>query len=474
MLLENLSVKGLSTITRLRAMEKIIVKKIDIKRFNALVAQSRSPAAAYMSEELEWFSDSKEIVLGIVLRDTVDNDFVGILLGRDEGDRFRAIDVEASIPTQDEARNWVQGGIRWHAGTGQSVFPQGDDSKGLNLFDPLVPIARQHPFFTQLSNEDSFVPAKTIINELMPHFKDIDGNFIEQFQSGGFDARLWELYLNTYFNEEQLFFDREYNAPDFVVKKYGIQVAVEAVIVGRKNDNPVSLFRPEPKLLHPSEIFEKHKDEMPIKFGSPLYSKLKKEYWNLDHVKDHPLVFAIADFHDDQSMQWSSNALLNYLYGVRHDFSHDENGQLVISPIKIEKHEVGDKVIPSGFFFQEDAENISAVLFSASGTISKFNRIGRQAGYGPANIIMHRFGTCHNHDPNASLPKTFAYQVTTESNETWAEGLSMFHNPNAKHPVPEELFPSIAHHYFDNGQIVSYLPEFHPYTSMTMNMKLVP
>ncbi|MGF9093055.1 hypothetical protein AAGM62_24805, partial [Klebsiella pneumoniae] len=41
-----------------------------------------------------------------------------------------------------------------------------------------------------------------------------------------------------------------------------------------------------------------------------------------------------------------------------------------------------------------------------------------------------------------------------------------------KHPVPEALFPSIAHHYYDNGQIVSHLPEFHPYSSMTINMKI--
>src|SRR5690606_34334864 len=140
--------------------------------------------------------------------------------------------------------------------------------------------------------------------------------------------------------------------------------------------------------------------------------------WKLDHVKDNPLVFAIADFHDDQSMQWSSNALINYLYGVKHEFTRDKDGKLIISALKIEKHQVGDKVIPSGYFFQPDAENISAVLFSASGTISKFNRIGRQAGFGPDNIIMYRFGTHHDHDPNASLPKQFAYQVTTESNET--------------------------------------------------------
>lgn len=465
---------GVRQLNQESVMDEIVVKSLDIKRFNALAAQSRSPAAAYMSEELEWYADSNEIVLGVVLRDTVDDGFVGILLGRDEGNRFRAIDVQASIPTQDEARTWVHGGIKWHSRTGTTVFPQGDESTGLDLFKPVVPTVKQHPFFTKLAGEESFIPAKTVINELMPHFKDIDGNFVEQFQSTGFDARLWELYLNTYLTEEQLFFDRNHNAPDFVVKKYRKQVAIEAVIVGRKSDNPVSLLKVEPKFLHPSEIFEKHRDEMPIKFGSPLYSKLKKEYWKLDHVKGNPLIFAIADFHDDQSMQWSSNALINYLYGVRHDFSYDDNGQLVISALEIEKHQVGEKVVPSGYFFQPDSENVSAILFSASGTISKFNRIGRQAGFGPNNIIMHRYGTCHNHDPNASLPKTFAYQVTTESNETWAEGLSMFHNPNAKHPVPEELFPSIAHHYFDHGQIISHLPEFHPYTSMTINMRIVP
>lgn len=455
-------------------MNKITVKNLDLKRFNILAGQSRSPAAAYISEELEWYADSHEVVLGVVIRDTIDNDYAGILLGRDEGDRFRAIDIQASILTQDEARTWVKAGIKWHSGNGNSVFPQGDESSGLDLFTPVVPIVKQHPFFIKLAGEDSFIPAKTVINELMPHFKDIDGNFIEQFQSTGFDARLWELYLNTYLAEEQLFFDREHHAPDFIVKKYGKQVSIEAVIVGRKPDNPASFLRTQPNILHPSDIAEKHKNEMPIKFGSPLFSKLKKEYWKLDHVKGNPLVFAIADFHDDQSMQWSSNALINYLYGVKHDFYHDKNGQLIISAKKIEKHQIGEKVIPSGYFFQPDAENVSAVLFSASGTISKFNRIGRQAGFGPKNIMMHRIGTCHDHDPNSSLPKMFSYQVTTESNETWAEGLSMFHNPNAKYPVPEELFPSIAHHYFENGQIISKLPDFHPYASMTINMKITP
>ena len=86
---------------------------------------------------------------------------------------------------------------------------------------------------------------------------------------------------------------------------------------------------------------------------------------------------------------------------------------------------------------------------------------------------MIRVGTCHDHDPNASVPKMFKYIVNEDSNETWADGFSMFHNPNAVLPVPRELFPSIAHHYFENGHIVSFLPEFYPYASFTYNLKIM-
>jgi hypothetical protein len=46
----------------------------------------------------------------------------------------------------------------------------------------------------------------------------------------------------------------------------------------------------------------------------------------------------------------------------------------------------------------------------------------------------------------------------------------MFHNPNALRPVLEALFPTIAHHRFRDGQIVSSVPEFHPYASLTLNI----
>lgn len=450
------------------------VKALDKRRFDALAARARSPAAAFISVEVAWLANDDETVIGVVLKDTIDSDYAAVVLGRDEARAFRAFDQEASLATEQEATAWLERAIRWHTGTGSKIFPQGIKTSPIDLFTPVVPLERQHPYFVKLATEPSFYPARSLINDMMPHFVDVDGNFVEQFQSTGFDARLWELYVDAYLVEEELFIDRKFHAPDFLVSKFGLSAAIEAVIVGRKSDKPPSYFRAAAGPSTPEQIREEHANAMPMRFGSPLYSKLQKKYWTLEHVRGKPLILAIADFHDDQSMLWSGTALMNYLYGVKHDFRHDETGQLIISPLKIETHTVGAKQIPSGFFFQPDAENISAVLFSASGTISKFNRIGRQSGYKHPDVTMIRQGMCHNHDPNAALPKMFSYVVDESCGETWAEGLSMFHNPLATRPVSEELFPSIAHHKFVDGQIVSRLPEFQPYASITLNLRAIP
>jgi hypothetical protein len=453
-------------------MDAIEVLPLDLKRFNVLAGHTRSSGASFFSKEIAWYSNEDETVLGIICLDTIDHDYAAITLGRDESDIFRAFDLETSIPTVEDAKTWLFGAVRWHTSRGKKIFPQGEPGKGIDLFTPVVPIEKQHPYFVRLTSTPHLYSAKSVINAIMPYFADVDGNFVEQFQSTGFDSRVWELYLNSFFKEEELFIGREHNAPDFILEKYGVKVAVEAVIVGRKPENPVKFIPNFDGDKSPEDMAEFTANVMPVKWGSPLYSKMQKKYWELDHVNGNALVFAIADFHDDHSMVFSSTALIDYLYGYKHESYYDENKQLVIKPVKIETHIVGEKEIPSGFFFQPNAENISAVMSTSSGTISKFNRIGRQAGFKDPNVTMMRMGSCHNHDPNAAMPRMFKYIVDENSKETWGEGMSMYHNPNARHPVPEELFPNIAHHHFDNGYIVSSLPDFHPYSSMTYNFAI--
>ena len=220
-----------------------MVKKLDKKRFDALVFQSRSPGAAYISRELSWWTTSNESLIGVVIQDTIDDDFLGIVLGRDETGQFRAIDISQAVVSPSDAENWLRAAMKWHARDGKRVFEQGDTGKAIDFFAPIVDDAKLHPYFAILRDSDSHLPAREMLNLIAPHFHDIDGNFLQQFQTTGFDARLWELYLQAYFVEEELFLNRDHNAPDFIVEKFGLKVGIEATIVGRKSDNPARYFR---------------------------------------------------------------------------------------------------------------------------------------------------------------------------------------------------------------------------------------
>lgn len=447
------------------------------ERYNAFVAWTKSPSADDLGEELEFFSSTDESLIGVLIKDFTDRDFGFVLLGRDGKGRFRCIDVGTSFKRTD-ARHALFASVKRHLEEGETVFEQGDeaaDKAGVDLFAALVPEEKRHRAFKLLQSIDHWLPARELMSEMMKHYVDVDGNFVEQFQSTAFDSRIWELYLYAALLEMGLFINKDHKAPDFEVRSHRKKVFIEAVIVGPSPKDP-PLERDEggmPELRSEEEMRELIKTRVPIRFGSALYSKLNRPrpYWGLEHVKGHPLVFAVADFHEDQSMTWTSPALIEYLYGASHEFTFDDAGQLVIFPLKIETHEYDGKVIPSGFFVQPGAENVSAVLFSASGTISKFNRMGKLAGFGLPNQVIMRSGLKHDHNPNATLPKEFRHVVQQGAvTETWAEGLSMFHNPSATHPVDPAMFPGIAHHFLVDDQLRSFLPDFHPYSSFTWNV----
>lgn len=441
------------------------------ERFEALVGYSRLPHAVATSKELEWYASENEILLATILID-YEGEFAAIILGRDTDQRYRCIESLAPYREMQDARICMFAKSAALIEKGKTIFPQGDENgKRLDLFDPIYEKSKLNLNFDIVRTTKGYSSAKEIIAEAMHHYTDIDGNFVEQFQTTGFDSRLWELYLFAYLTEELLLIDRMHHAPDFMISNGEQTVAIEAVTVqGSQNSDTEEI---DPATLTPQRIQELQRHYMPIRFGSPLYSKLKKKYWEMAHVSGCPIVFAIADFHAKQSMLWSSTALQNYLYGVRHDFHFSADGQLVISPIKIDFHEHNGKKIPSGFFFTKDAEHISAILFSATGTISKFVRMGKLAGFGDSSVKVLYSGNCHKHDPNAALPEQFFFEVDTNYEETWGEGISIFHNPRALHPLSKEVFPSVAHHYMtEDGQIISYLPEFHPYNGLTAMLQV--
>lgn len=417
-----------------------------------------------MTREVEWWSDLDEHVLGAVLLDTTDQDWSWIVLGRDERGLFRAIDLQVSIPTRRRASVQLRVRLQQYSQSGDTEFPQYDNDKKKNeLLIPVVSEDRLHENFKILTVGVHHSRARAIIREIAYAFVDVDGNYVKDFQTAGFNARLWELFLFVFLYEQRFYVDRQFNRPDFCAIKFGFPIAIEAVTV-----NPTVGEEP-PAPQSPEEAHVLRQDYMPIKFGSALYSKLRKRYWELPHMQGIPFVIAIHDFHAGDSMTWSAPAIDDYLYGVRASWTKDEKGILHVTETRIAEHRWKQKRIPSGFFNLPGAEHVSAVLFSNSATLSKFNRMAKLAEFGDPDLLMFRIGTRHNFDPNATEPIPFSIEVTAEKySETWSEGVHVYHNPRALVPIPHDIFEGCSQHFFEEGRRVATLPPPHIYASRTI------
>lgn len=438
---------------------------INKKLFDIYLLFTREPFVRYFSQELEYYSNINGGLLGFISLDLSDSDYNVCVLSRDKSKQYRAERIQVGIPNIDEARECIDKIM------GDDTLTFHDNQHDFfDLFKDFNNEDKLHPNFIQLRDHFAYEAAKTAISEISYHYKDIDGNFIEQFQSkNGFDSRIWELYLFAFFREQYFSFERAYEAPDFIVEKLTYKIAVEAVIVSRKT--PLNNeFEPN----NPEEIAEKLRNEMPLLFGNALFDKSKKKYWEKEHVIGLPFVIAIADFHDTMSMTWSFSALLEYLYGHTYNHTFDEEGNIIVESVKANNYiKPNGTEIPSGFFLQSENENISAIMFSPCATISKFNRIGRQAGFGNDKCKLMRLGSFHDHTPNADKPKIVLYEVTEDSRETWSEGTIIYHNPNAKIPLNPDVFEdSVAQCFFQDNKLLSYFPEIFPYNNVTQNLIL--
>ena len=427
------------------------MRQITERQFDAF-CYSRQPLIRVLAQEVAWFEAFNRKILGTVTFDRTDSDFGYVILGRDSRKMFRCLEVSAEFyPTVEQAAASLAACIRKYEFDGHDLYPQGDEREASNeIFKPVVPSNKLHRYFSVLISEPRFEAARNLIREIVYSYKDPDGHYIREFQTNGFDARLWEMYLYVYLYDEGFEFVRGNAAPDFHISSFGDECFIEAVTVNPSQDPN----RPDPPLPDQSEeVLNLTNDYLPIKYGSSLFSKLKKRYWEKEHVKGKPLILAIHDYHMPGSMTWSRTALSEYLFGVRARLVLDEQGKDKAVIETIQEHRWEGKAVPSTFFEQPDAENISAVLFSNAATITKFNRMGKLAGLGSADVTMIRKGFLFNPDPAALRPTEFAVDVDDpEYEESWSDSIVMYHNPNAKLPVDPNWFPSITHIWFDKEE----------------------
>jgi hypothetical protein len=446
------------------------VRKISRQRFDALAGYCRDPRAEVFAEEVGWFEYGEAQALGLLLLDRTDGDYGGLVLQRDRKGRFRA--GGGSGPFRESARHAAIA-LRCAIETVALAGNEGeqDDEVGapIDFFAPRVAAQRFHPSFRNLLELETWSPAREIIEPMMRWYEDVDGNFIEQFQSTGFDARVWELYLFAAFVEMGYRMDRSQAVPDFACEALDHAFCVEATTVGPTRDKQGNIIPPPPRdTSEQQRVFLR--EYMPIKYAGPLTTKLGKRYWEKPNVAGKPLLLAIADFHAPRSMTETRSGLPVYLYGLDYTWQHDAFGRLHIQPMKVKQHEFGGKKpVPSGFFGLPGAEHVSAVLFSNSGTLSKFNRMGLLTGFGSSRVRMARQGFAMDTNPNAAMPRPFLHQVHEPGySETWCEGLEVHHNPRALVPLPLHALPGAVHHRLrTDDQTVTTGPEWQPLSSVT-------
>lgn len=450
------------------------MRRITQTQFNAY-CYARQPLVRIMSNEVSWFEAGDRKLLATVIYDQTDSDYGHVILGRDSRRMFRGISVSSEFfDTQEEAENYLEKELDKYVDDGQELYPQGDEKHTPNeILEPVVSDEKLHPYFKVLIHEPRFEAARNLIKEVVYSYVDPDGNYIREFQTQGFDARIWELFLYVYLYDAGFEFNHDNAAPDYNVSFYGNECCIEAVTVN-PSQNP---DRPDAKQPEtPEEILALTDNYLPMKFGSSLYSKLQKKYWEKDHVKGKPLVIAIHDFHMPGSMGWSRTALSEYLYGRRIRLV-DRNGKKEVINEVIEAHQWQGKEIPSNFFGLPDGENISAILFTNAATITKFNRMGKLAGLGSKDVKLIRTGYVFDPDPDALEPIQFSADVDSpEYEESWSDSLMMFHNPNALHPIDPNWFGTISHTWVDkeSGEFVGYHQPYDVLSSVTMTLSSNP
>ncbi len=472
---------------RLRMESEKFSQPIKRARFNVFTIGTRLSGVQYIAEEVSWWASKDERLLGMVARDRIDDDYSWAIFARDRIGRFRCVSCKVSHRSHWHAEEGLRVEIMRLIKTGEvdTIGNQGDETNGpielLRLPLDCEP-STLHPYFRQLLEVPAREPGRAVIREIGPWLTPNDPHLVQEFQNRGFDQRLWEIYLWSALREFGLDVE-QCEAPDFLCTGPGICFTVEATTVAPSSNGALA-EHPNPTTREETVAFLD--DYMAMKFGSALFTKLKKKnaqgqhYWQRTASKEKPFVLAIADFHkpasqhEPASMTYTQSALWQYLYGHRVSWRF-EGDNLIMERTDIGSHRYGDKIVPSGFFDLEGADNVSAVIFSNAGTLAKFDRMGVVAGFGADNVKCIRSGLKANPDPNATMGLPFSADVSSDDyEEYWTDELQVFHNPNAKFPLPFDWLPGAIHHHLKDEMLQTFAPEGHILSSITALLTIIP
>ena len=320
----------------------------------------------------------------------------------------------------------------------------------MDFFKPLVEEARRNKNFSSVLAP--FRKAeRELFNQWADGFVDRDGKLVEEFQTT-FNSTFWEVYLFACFKEFGFEIDWSHPSPDFCLTTKRVDVVVEATTANSAQGKPSEWDRTfSPEELKVLRRFKELNTEAIIRLSNAILNKAKKyrdTYKTLGHVKNKPFVLAVAPFEQPHFNFQYDRPIRALLY----DYYVDEDAFLAnpdaypegppgINLGFVEKDNGAE--IPLGFFNDAQLSEVSAVIFSCTATWGKLSAMSSN----PAT-------TTQVHSIWATAPHGVPERrqcSPSEHEEGILDGLQIYHNPYAEHPLSPEIFraPRVVQHYLD-------------------------
>lgn len=303
--------------------------------------------------------------------------------------------------------------------------------KPLNLFDVVVSDeSLLHPNFKRLlKNENK--PLRAVISRWANGFEDRDNKFNYEFQTT-FNSSFWEVYLYQCFKDLGLKVDFSKASPDFTVQDLnGEIINIEAVTANHAYD---SIPEWENGELKENDEFLNFSS---IRILSAINSKQKKyfsTYSKFEHVIGNPFVVAIAPFEQQMFFIQNNEAINRVLYGQGID---KVNGFTEIEvPMALKNEKVS---LDLGLFTNDKYKEISAVIFSTMGTLSKAIT---------QSSLDRDIRSSRYHDRKGLIVEI---KENAKHFETHLDGLQIHHNPYATIKLHKGAFDryEVTHYYYD-------------------------
>jgi hypothetical protein len=316
----------------------------------------------------------------------------------------------------------------------------------MQLFDPVVAASRPHPHFKTLLRQDSKYVCD-VLNDWARGFVDRDGKFVEEFQTT-FNSGFWELYLFAVLKKYGMPVDFSKVRPDFCIPSLNFNI--EACIASNAHGAPPEHERAGIGLPEDFNVFNA---QTILRLSNSLTAKHRKyieSYASLTHVRDRPFVVAVAAFDQPYShlaAQRPIEAVLLQYYVNEDDYlkAGRPGGRLDGEELTHVLKKSGNAV-ELGLFSSPAYREISAVIFSACANWGKTRALASDPTLASVFTAL-RLNPSSDRPHVTQLPK----RLYTES---LVDGLRVYHNPFATHPLDPALFrhPNVFQLYFENQQ----------------------